>query len=110
MKSENSSIVLKISRDFSVVPAGRYLDDGDFNGEKFRENLLIPALQKFNSVVIDFDGAEGYGSSFLEESFGGLVRRGIPNNVIDKLSFISNEDPSLVQEVQGYINDANRDK
>ena len=33
-----------IARDFSPSPAGRYPADGPFNGEKFRETLLLPAM------------------------------------------------------------------
>lgn len=68
---------ISIAKDFSDVPAGRYVSDGDWTGERFREELLIPALKKAdknNPVIVDISDVEGYGSSFLEEAFGGLVR------------------------------------
>ncbi len=68
------SSTIRIAKDFSDVPSGRYLEDGDFNGQKFREQWLVPLLEKDEVVDVIFDGAEGYGSSFLEEAFGGLVR------------------------------------
>ena len=63
-----------IAKDFSRYPAGRYQEDGDFNGEIFRKNYLVPALKNFDKVEVVFDGVAGFGSSFLEEAFGGLVR------------------------------------
>lgn len=70
---------ISIAKDFTEVPAGRYLSDGDWTGEKFRLNFLAPALEaadKENPVIVDINDVEGYGSSFLEEAFGGLVRKG----------------------------------
>lgn len=60
--------------DFSEFPGGRYREDGPNSGQRFREEFLAPALQEYQTVSVDLDGAMGYGSSFLEEAFGGLVR------------------------------------
>jgi hypothetical protein len=68
---------IKIARDFSTKPVGRYRADGPHTGEAFREDILIPALEKGDNVVVILDGTEGYPSSFLEEAFGGLVRTGL---------------------------------
>jgi hypothetical protein len=68
-------IRITIAKDFSDVPLGRYPSDGKFSGERFREEFLKPALQK-DKVTVNIDGTEGYGSSFLDEAFGGLVRKG----------------------------------
>ncbi|MBA5249163.1 MAG: DUF4325 domain-containing protein [Gammaproteobacteria bacterium] len=70
-------MIISIARDFSDVPAGRYYADGDWTGQKFREEFLVPELKKAdkkNPVVVNINEAEGYGSSFLEEAFGGLIR------------------------------------
>lgn len=64
---------ISIARDFSRNPAGRYRKDGRFSGEVFREDVLVPKLSK-GSICVILDGTDGYGSSFLEEAFGGLVR------------------------------------
>lgn len=69
-----TTTTIDIGRDFSEVPSGRFPADGEFNGERFRKELLVPALKRSDRVVIDIDGTEGFGSSFLEEAFGGLVR------------------------------------
>ena len=65
---------INIAEDFSRYPAGRYQEDGDFNGTTFRKKVLAPALNNFNKVEVNFDGVAGFGSSFLEEAFGGLVK------------------------------------
>lgn len=67
---------IKISKDFSDNPIGRYKDDSNYSGERFREEFLIPALRSKETVIVDIDDVQGYSSSFLEEAFGGLVSKG----------------------------------
>lgn len=73
-----SDMILSIARQFSAFPAGRTPEDGPFNGQRFRDDLLVPALKDASSrgdrVVVELDGVLGYSSSFLEEVFGGLGR------------------------------------
>ncbi len=69
---------IAIAKDFSKYPAGRSRRDGEFSAERFREDVLIPALKTAGNegrVIVLLDGVYGYSSSFLEETFGGLVRR-----------------------------------
>lgn len=82
-----------IAEDFSRFPGGRFPEDGDYNGEKFRRKFLVPALKKFDKVEVVFDGVAGFGSSFLEEAFGGLVRsEGFNKRQLDnKLILIASE-------------------
>ena len=97
-------LTLDIARQFSTEPVGRYVKDGLHSGEVFRETLLRPALDKAEIVEIVLDGTEGYGSSFLEEAFGGLVRHGFrADELLRRLSFVSNEDPTLVDEITDYV-------
>jgi len=37
-------MTIKISRDFSPFPAGRFRIDGKYSAEAFRDNILIPAI------------------------------------------------------------------
>lgn len=73
-------MTIDIATEFSRHPAGRVPEDGRFNGQRFRDEVLVPALQsalkndKINSVIVDIDGCRSFGSSFLEEAFGGLAR------------------------------------
>lgn len=69
--------IINISKDFNEAPAGRYHpQDGDWTGELFRNDILIPNLKKYKYVVVNLDNSSGYGSSFIDEAFGGLVREG----------------------------------
>ncbi|MEB0308340.1 STAS-like domain-containing protein [Pseudomonas sp. 10B1] len=97
-----------ISKEFSEYPAGRYRADGAFSGEVFRDDLLIPKLTDFDVVEINLDGSMGYGSSFLEEAFGGLVRiRNFTKEILHKkLRFNYKEDPLVIEEIWHYIDTA----
>lgn len=82
--------MISIVKDFSKFPAGRYISDGPNSGEKFRDEILIPELKKNEKVTVQLDGALGFGSSFLEEAFGGLIRKGYTyNNLKQKLAIES---------------------
>ena len=77
---------VSISEDFSRHPAGRTNADGPYNGQKFRRKYLLHPLKAGHQVTVVLDGASGYGSSFLEEAFGGLVRvEGIPKEDVKRL-------------------------
>jgi len=69
------TITISVAKDFSKTPGGRSRVDGDFSGEAFAEDVLWPKLLSSEVVVVDLSGTLGFGSSFLEEAFGGLVRR-----------------------------------
>lgn len=94
--------VINIARDFSRAPAGRFISDGPNSGERFREQFLVPALSGGTAVVLEMDGTRGYGSSFLEEAFGGLVRRGFAAAELAKRLVFKTKDASLVSEIRGY--------
>lgn len=95
--------ILNISKDFSRFPAGRFLKDGSYSGEAFRV-ILARALKNNERVLVEMDGTAGYGSSFLEEAFGGLVRvEGITSTDLRKKLELDSEDMSLVDEVWEYI-------
>jgi hypothetical protein len=97
---------VKISKDFSRSPGGRYVTDGRFSGEEFRDNVLIPILKETDKIIVDLDGCFGFGSSFLEEAFGGLLRKGFDASVYkDRISIVSAEDPSYLEEIQEYIDE-----
>ena len=68
----------RIADEFSKTPGGRFKKHGPFSGEEFREDvlrdLLGQAISAGDRLLIILDGTHGYGSSFLEEAFGGLIR------------------------------------
>lgn len=50
--------IIDIAADFSRYPGGRYRRDGDFSGEQFREDVLVPILKNSDSILrLRFDGA-----------------------------------------------------
>lgn len=73
----DDSVRISIASDFSETPFGRYYEDGDETGQRFREELLLPALESGKKVVIDIDNVAGLPSSFWEEALGGAVRSGL---------------------------------
>lgn len=104
----STEVVITIARDFTRFPAGRYLSDGPYSGEQFRKQLLEPHLAKDESIVVDFDGALGYGSSFLEEAFGGLIRVGYRAADLLRRLKLKSKDESLKHEILGYIQRASK--
>ena len=98
---------IKMGRDFSPCPGGRVREDGPQCAEAFREDTLGPALDADDVVVLHLDCAEGYGSSFLDEAFGGLVRSGrhTAEELHRKLRLTS-RDETLVREIWSYIDQA----
>jgi hypothetical protein len=70
--------MLILVSDFSTYPSGRDNRDGDFNGSRFRKEVLAPAIKDALArgcrVVVSLANVMSFGSSFLEEAFGGLVR------------------------------------
>ncbi len=96
-----------ICKDFTDAPGPRFKNQGDFSGEAFREDYLVPkfkeALEKKEKLVINFDGTFGYPTSFLEEAFGGLKEKYSKELILKTLEFISNDEIGLINEVKGYI-------
>ncbi len=98
---------IKVS-DFTRYPGPRYERLGPASGEKFRETVLLPALKTHGANLrINMDGVIAYGSSFLEEAFGGAIRAGANQNdllaVIEHL--ICQDEESLKEEIEGYVRD-----
>lgn len=69
---------IHIAKDFSDKLGGRWIKVGPFSGELFYDDLLKPKFEiaKANNekLHIYLDGTKGYGSSFLDQSFGELAR------------------------------------
>lgn len=107
-----SHIVSRIevkTADFSTDPGPRYISQGPDSGEKFRIEVLEPAFQRAidqeTSLHVDLDGVRGYGTSFLEEAFGGLVRT-FNRKILDIISFTCISDSYYIGDIEEYIRDA----
>lgn len=92
-------------KDFSQYPGPRYIKDGKASGEEFRDSILIPAIKRDPDIILNLDDTEGYGSSFLEETFGGAIRKGISPEVVLNLvkNLISKDDHDIIDEIKSYV-------
>lgn len=101
-----------IVQDFSKTPGGRKIAEGPFSGEAFLKELLLPKYQKAISqnekLEINFDGTFGYPPSFLDESFGGLVKKIGKKGVLDNIDIISNDDLTIERRIKKYVTDAEK--
>ena len=105
-----NKVMISIAKDFSQYPAGRYPADGEYNGTTFRKEVLVPALTEDTQVEVTFDDVAGFGSSFLDEAFGGLVRdEGMTREFLDSHLNLTTTEPELeafVSLAQRYIDQA----
>ena len=90
--------IVHVAKDYTRHPAGRFKKDGPYNGETFRKRFLEPPLLAGERLTVMLDGVRGYGSSFLEEAFGGLIRAG--------LSLTMLRDNLVLQGDSGYVSEA----
>lgn len=98
---------INVARDFSTHPGPRYIKQGSWSGEKFRK-LLEERLRHHDMIVVNLDGTRGYGSSFLDEAFGGLVRECIltKDEFRRRIEIRSEEDPTYRDEALDAVRKA----
>jgi len=109
-------ITISIAKDFSRIPGARFPKEGNYSGEEFRKNVLLPnlkeAIEKNVKLQVVLDGTAGLGTSFLEEAFGGLIR--IDNisysDIQSTLELVSEEDEDYIEEINQYIKEAYEQK
>jgi len=102
--------IVDIKRDFSEWPGGRVESDGKFSGERFRKQFLVKCLRNDQIVKVIFDDDYGYGSSFLEEAFGGLVRvEGFTAQFVLDHLVLDTSDNFMKFGIRRYITDAEGD-
>ena len=97
-----------IADEFSRTPGGRHMKDGPHSGQRLREELLAPALHKYERLVVDLDGTDALPGEFIDEAFGGLVRACgyIPEDLRKRLELKSENDPSLIAAVWDSVEDS----
>ena len=104
--------VVSIAKEFSSTPGPRARDEGDFSGDQFLEEVLRPAyaqaVKEGSTLIVDLDGTEGYATSFLEATFGGLAREFDAAEILRVVTFKSDDEPYLIDEIKGYIADARK--
>ncbi len=103
-------IEIFISKDFSTTPGGRYIKEGPYSGEEFRENILYPkyleATEAKKKLSVNLDGCFGFAPSFLEESFGGLARKLNNNKILNDIELVCNDEPGVVDRIKNYVSNA----
>jgi hypothetical protein len=80
-------------QEFTDTPGGRYRKHGDFSGEQFRDDLLKPALQENEVVILNLNGAFGFPPSFIDEAFGILIDQLGIDTVKKRLRIELSDDP-----------------
>lgn len=86
----------------------RFIRLGPDSGEEFRDNHLLKWLddnKNDDDLHVDFDGTIVYTPSFLEESFGGAIRKGYKQ--VTKIKF-DNMEEDAHNQVEQYIRAALR--
>jgi hypothetical protein len=100
----DNALYLSVAQDFSRTPGPRREVQGKFSGEVFRDTVLLPkfreAVKHHQKLIVDLDYTAGYASSFLEEAFGGLVRRGVPpREILEHLEIKSEQEPFWAEDI-----------
>lgn len=104
------TISINVGKEFYPRPAGRFYEDGSHSGQRFREEYLVISINKLTSgekLIVDFSAVTMAGSSFLEESFGGLIRKRkiSKERLLDILKVISPR-KIIIKRIFEYIDDA----
>jgi hypothetical protein len=86
-------------------PGHRYKTQSLNSGEEFRDEILLPFIKKHENekIIINLEGAIGFPPSFLEEAFGGCIRKGI--NKINDIEVVG-VDEIEQERIKRYINKA----
>lgn len=104
VKKDISVTVLKVVDEFSDAKEARFFHN---SGLRFLEDVLEPkfleTMKEDNLLLIDFDEAYGYPSSFLAQTFGNLSHKYGAKTVLKYLRFMCRDEPGLVEEVEEYI-------
>lgn len=105
-------VMINVAKEFTETPGARYKTQGAYSGEEFRDNILYPkfieSIKNNEKLIVNLDGGYGYGSSFLEEAFGGLVRKlkqekNDHYNDVKNIEIISNDNVVWIEKIQTYI-------
>lgn len=112
MRKEQEVITINIANDFSSTPGPRYRRNGKFSGEEFLETLLnekfLQAERENKKLVVNVDGLAGYPSSFIDGSFGELIRKEGRVRVTKVLQVEAIEDTFALEEINYCLHTADK--
>ena len=106
-----------VAKEYYPRPMGRFRKDGSHSGQRFREEVLLPFFKSLRDapnqqLVLNFNGVSMTSSSYLDESFGGLIRTNgyTKDDLMRHLVLIVDEDLKelITDRVTKYINDAEK--
>lgn len=101
----DSSVEVRLE-NVCPYPGGRYIQNGPYSGEFFRDFVLVPLLrlEEVTRIVVYMDGVPGTCSSWLDEAFGYLdsKTRLVPEQILSKIEIVT-VDKDLCEEIQGYL-------
>ncbi len=82
---------INIASEFNNKLGGRWIKLGPYSGQEFYNELLLPRYLEADKLSVKLhiylDGTKGYGSSFLDQSFGELARKYGVSEVKNKIVF-----------------------
>lgn len=100
-------INISIKEDFSDTPGGRFKKEGPHSGEEFYTDILSPkfteAIKRGEKLFIDLDKTYGFGSSFIDQSFGELSRKYGTECVLKKIKLKSDDESGLIDRIKDNI-------
>ncbi|WP_288431841.1 STAS-like domain-containing protein [uncultured Stenotrophomonas sp.] len=102
--------VYKVAEMYSRFPGGRRRANGDFSGEQFREDVVLPLLSKYKHIIFDLTGSAGYSSGFLDEAFGELGSLMPYEEVRRRIELVASDDPDAVEIAWDRVRDASRER
>ena len=105
-QKHNKIHYIDIGEDFAKRLGGRLKKDSKNSGEEFFEKLLEPAFLANDKVIILLDSLTGWSAGFMEEAFGGLVRKYGYREVIKKITFETKKRQYLVRFIERWMHEA----
>lgn len=110
--NDTSIFTIDLAQAFSPTPLGRTRRQGKFSGEAFREDHLKPALERYDIVRVDLDGATGLSTGFLDEAFAGLVRDRTlgRDEFLNRVKIIATRDPVVISEIAVFVDRASEQR
>jgi len=105
---------INIATDFSDHPGSRYKKDGEWSGEQFLEDILLPKFEKAVNdgyiLEIDLNRVYGYPSSFVSGSFGKLSLKHGAELVLKHIVFKSEDNPLNTEKIHKEITNPKREE
>ena len=96
---------IRFTQEFTDTPGGRFKQHGDFSGEQFREEILRPALEQNDQVILDLNGAFSFPPSFIDEALGVLIDQCGEELVRKKLTIKLDDNPHAQRKIVDTFNE-----